>query len=155
MDDLERLKIRVAIEDLNTAFTYHLDHNEVEPLVALFTDDVIYTHGSRRSVGREAVRALFAGRRDAGIRTARHVYSGLQVIIDAPDRARGTSVCVTFAYDGPPPVRGTIPHLVADFTDTYVRGGDGRWRIAERRIDRIFEAPDNPGPVQGHRPDGR
>jgi hypothetical protein len=29
LSELERLKIRVALEDLNTAFCYHLDHNEV------------------------------------------------------------------------------------------------------------------------------
>lgn len=43
--------------------------------------------------------------------------------------------------------RGTIPHLVADFEDRYRLCDDGRWRIAERHIRRIFEAPDNPGPV--------
>ena len=37
---LERLEIRVALEELNTAFCYHLDHNEVDELLELFTDDV-------------------------------------------------------------------------------------------------------------------
>ena len=30
LDEIERLKIRVALEDLNTAFCYHLDHNDPE-----------------------------------------------------------------------------------------------------------------------------
>ena len=44
LSDLERLTIRVALEELNTAFCYHLDHNEVDALLELFVDDVYYTH---------------------------------------------------------------------------------------------------------------
>jgi hypothetical protein len=47
LSELERLTIRVALEDLNTAFCYHLDHNKVDALLGLFVDDVYYTHGSR------------------------------------------------------------------------------------------------------------
>ncbi len=35
LSELERLQIRVALEDLNTAFCYHLDHNEVDKLLDL------------------------------------------------------------------------------------------------------------------------
>lgn len=147
MDLLQRLQIRLAIEDLNTAFTRHLDHNQVAQVVDLFTSDALYTHGTRESRGRAAIAALF-GARGARIRTARHLYSGLCIDIDDTSHARGRCVCMTFAFDGPPPVRTTMPHLVADFEDRYLLCADGRWRIAERRIERIFEAPDNPGPVQ-------
>lgn len=147
MDFLQQLQIRLAIEDLNTAFTRLLDHNRVAELVALFTPDALYTHGRRQSRGRSAIEALF-GARGARVRTARHLYSGLVVDIEDTSHARGRCVCMTFAFDGPPPVRGTIPHLVADFEDRYLLCNDGHWRIAERHIERIFEAPDNLGPVQ-------
>jgi len=143
----ERLQIRLNIEDLNTAFTSYLDHNRVPELVDLFTEDALYTHGTRVSNGRVAIAALF-GARGAKVRTARHLYSGLSIEIEDTSHARGNSVCMTFAFDGPPPVRNATPHLVADFEDRYRLCDDGRWRFAERRIHRIFEAPDNPGPVQ-------
>lgn len=144
--DDEALRIRLALEDLNSAFTYHLDHDEVDALVALFTDNAVYTHGRRRSEGKAEIAALFRSRTAAGPRTARHIQSGLRIEIESAARARGTSVVLTFAADGEPPLRA-VPHLVADFDDVYERGPDGRWRIAERHISRIFVAEGNPGPI--------
>lgn len=149
MDTLETLRIRLEIGELNAAFVHHLDHGELDELVGLFTDQAVYTHGQRRSVGREEIRRLFETRAATGVRTVRHLCSGLRIHIDSPDRARGTSTCLTFAFDGPAPVAKAAPHLVADFIDSYERDGSGRWLIARRHIERIFVAPDNPGPV-GH-----
>jgi hypothetical protein len=147
LDDVERLKIRIAIEDLNTAFTYHLDHNEVDALLELFVDDVFYTHGERRSNGKTELERVFRSRTAAGPRTSRHIYSGLRVEIESPTRARGTSVCLTFGQHGVPPLAPAIPILVADFEDLYVRCADGRWRFQERHIHRIFVDPANQGPL--------
>ena len=147
LSDLERLQIRVALEDLNTAFCYHLDHDDVEALLDLFVDDVYYTHGSRVSRGRAELEQVFRSRSATAKRTARHLYSGLKLEIESATRARGTSVCMTFGAYGEPPLSPAIPTLVADFVDTYVRGDDGRWRFKERHIHRIFVAPDTPGPI--------
>lgn len=147
LTELERLQVRVALEDLNTAFCYHLDHNEVDLLLELFTDDVYYTHGARVSRSRAELAEVFRGRGATQVRTARHMYSGLRLEIESATRARGTSVCMTFGQYGEPPLSPAIPTLVADFVDAYSRGDDGRWRIAERHIHRIFVAPDNTGPL--------
>jgi len=147
LSDLERLTIRVALEDLNTAFCHHLDHNEVDALLELFVDDIYYTHGSRVSRGKAELAEVFRNRSATETRTARHLYSGLKLDIESATRARGTSVCMTFAAYGEPPLSPAIPTLVADFVDQYVRGDDGRWRFKERHIHRIFVAPDNPGPI--------
>ena len=147
LSDLERLTIRVALEDLNTAFCYHLDHNEVDALLELFVDDVYYTHGSRVSRGKAELAEVFRNRSATQTRTARHLYSGLKLDIESATRARGTSVCMTFAAYGEPPLSPAIPTLVADFVDAYVRVDDGDWRFKERHIHRIFVAPDNPGPI--------
>ena len=151
LSDLERLTIRVALEELNTAFCYHLDHDEVDALLELFVDDVYYTHGTRVSRGKAELAEVFRGRSATETRTARHLYSGLKVEIESATRARGTSVCMTFAAYGEPPLTPAIPTLVADFVDEYLRGDDGRWRIKERHIHRIFVAPDNPGPIGQNR----
>jgi ketosteroid isomerase-like protein len=135
---LERLEIRAALEDLNTAFTHCLDHDDIDGLVALFTEDALYTHGPRRSEGREAIHDVFRRRAAGGPRTARHLYSGLRLEIESRAQATGTSVCLTFAQNGVAPLAPAVPILVADFNDVYACGGDGRWRIRERHIVRIF-----------------
>jgi ketosteroid isomerase-like protein len=149
VDGLQRLLIKSAIEDLNASFAHHLDHNEIEALSQLFTHDALYTHGERRSAGREAIRALFVARAAAGMRTTRHMISGLRIEIHDAGAASGSSTCANFAADGLPPLSPAVPHLVADFIDTYVCGSDGIWRIASRDIRRIFVAPNNVGPVGG------
>ena len=148
---LERLEIRVALEDLNTAFCYHLDHDEVDALLALFTDDVYYTHGPRKTNGKAELATVFRSRTATSPRTARHMYSGLRLEIESAARARGTCVCMTFAQNGTPPLAPAIPILVADFDDVYERGADGRWRIRERHITRIFVDSHATAP-QGHKP---
>jgi hypothetical protein len=147
LSELERLSIRVALEDLNTAFCYHLDHDDVDALLELFVDDVYYAHGSRVSRSKAELGEVFRSRSATTKRTARHLYSGLKLEIESATHARGTSVCMTFGQYGEPPLSPAIPTLVADFVDQYVRGGDGRWRFKERHIHRIFVAPDNLGPI--------
>ncbi len=148
---LERLEIRAALEELNTAFCYHLDHDEVDKLLALFTDDVLYTHGPRRTQGKAELEPVFRSRTATSPRTARHLYSGLKLDIESESRARGTSVCMTFAQNGEAPLAPAIPILVADFEDLYERGADGRWRFRERHIHRIFVDALTSAPV-GHKP---
>ena len=147
LTDLERLAIRAALEDLNTAFCYHLDHDDVAALLELFVDDVYYTHGSRISRGKAELEQVFRSRSATEKRTARHLYSGLKLEIESATCARGTSVCMTFGAYGEPPLSPAIPTLVADFVDAYVRAGDGRWRFKERHIHRIFVDPANTGPL--------
>lgn len=143
----ERLRIELALRRLNADFCYYLDHRETDRLVDLFTADARYSHGERLSEGRDAIAALFGKRNSSGTRTARHLQSGLR--IDVKDRisATGNSVCATFAADELPPVPNASPHLVADFEDEYEYCDDGRWRISQRHIERIFLHPGNEGPI--------
>jgi ketosteroid isomerase-like protein len=149
MDDLTLIRIRFALQDLNTAFTHNLDHGKIDELIDLFTEDALYTHAKRRSEGREEIRKLFVARAEAGVRTVRHLACGLKLEIESESAARGSSVCLTFAHDGPAPAPHATVHLVADFEDAYRLCDDGRWRIAARHIERIFVAGDNEGPVGG------
>jgi hypothetical protein len=150
LTDAERLEIRLALEDLNADFVHYLDHGHVDELVDLFCEDAKYSHGERRSDGRQEIAALFRNRASGVPRTSRHIYSGLRLTIHSAKEASGTSVCLTFAADGPPP-HPADPLLVADFEDRYQRCPDGRWRFLERHIRRIFVDPANPGPVGSRR----
>jgi len=132
-----RLAIRLAIEELNAAFAHHLDHNEIDKLVDLFTHDALYTHGERRSHGRDEIEALFRKRIAGGPRTSRHLISGLRIEIESATTATGHSVCLSFAANGLPPLPAK-PFLVADFIDRYRFEADGCWRIAARHIERVF-----------------
>lgn len=137
----ERMTDRLAIQDLNADFAYFLDHDDVAPLVDLFTEDAVYSNGPRLSEGRAAIAAFFRGRTAQGPRTARHFCSGLRVAFEGEDAARATSVWLTFAADAAPPIEECSPFLVADFTDLYRRGADGRWRIERRHIEPVFRNP--------------
>ena len=141
MSRLERLADILAIQELNNTFAYCLDHNEIEPLVALFAPDAHYSNGPRVSKGRAEIEAFFRSRTAQGVRTARHMYSGLRITFEGETRARATSVWLSFAQNRAPPIDYSIPFLVADFEDVYERGADGEWRIVSRHIRPIFRDP--------------
>ena len=147
IDWSDEMKIRQEIEDLNADFCHHLDHGDTDALLDLFTPDAHYTHGPRHSQGRAEIAQVFERRTSMGPRTSRHIQSGLRIVVEAADRARASSVCLTFAADGNPPIQAAQPLLVADFDDKYRCCDDGRWRIAERHIRRIFEDSASIGPV--------
>ena len=147
MDRLERLADLLAIQELNAAFAYHLDHGEITPLVALFTDDARYSNGARVSSGKVAIEAFYRGRAEGGVRTSRHLYSGLRIRLDGADQAGATSVWMSFAQNAAPPIDYSVPFLVADFIDAYRRGQDGVWRISSREIRPIFRDPNGVPPA--------
>ncbi len=147
MTRLELIEAKLALVDLNGAFCHFLDLGKIEDLVQIFTEDVVYSHGDRVSCGRDELRNLFTRRLAAGPRTSRHLQTALRLTIQDTERAFGTSFCLTFAAEGPPPIVPAMPFLVADFHDEYLRDIDGIWRICNRHIERIFVAADNVGPV--------
>ncbi len=144
---LERIEIRLALEDLNDNFCYFLDNGNIDGLVDLFCEDAYYSHGDRVSQGRDEIRQLFQRRARAGVRTSRHMQTGLRLSIESSTRAAGKSVCMTFAANMAPPVSPASPYLVADFIDEYRICRDGKWRIQKRHIERVFTASDNKEPV--------
>ena len=146
MDPLARLADRLAIEALNADFAYHLDRGEVEPMLDLFTPDADYSNGPRHSNGIEEIAAFFRSRTAQGVRTARHMGTGLRISFESDHEASATSVWLSFAQNAAPPINYSIPFLVADFIDRYQRGQDGKWRIASRQIVPIFRDPNGVPP---------
>lgn len=148
MAGTERITDCLAIERLNADYARALDHDDLDAFLALFTEDAIYTNASRRSEGRTAIAEFFRARQAGGVRTSRHVYSGLRIDFDGEDRATGTSVWLSFAANGRPPIQSAAPFLVADMADVYVQGASG-WQFAERHITPVFVNPDVPPPGAG------
>ena len=147
LERLNRMETLHQLETLNAEFCYFLDHNMLDRLLNLFSDDAYYSHGPRVSLGKQQIRDVFENRSADGDRTARHVQSGLRIELTGDQAAKGESVCITFAADGSAPIQSTEVHLVGDFSDEYSLGEDGEWRIARREITRVFISPGNTGPV--------
>jgi uncharacterized protein (TIGR02246 family) len=138
-----RIADRLAIRELNDNFAHGLDHGDVDLFLSIFTDDVTYQNGARKLAGMAEMEPFFRARAKSQ-RLSRHIYSGLRIAFDGPDRAAGTSTWVTFAGEGTPPIEGTMPFVISDVSDDYVRSADGHWRIARRTISPVFQSPTVP-----------
>ncbi len=136
--------IRAQIEALNTELWYLVDHHGGEGVAELFCADGAYSIPGGRNVGRAAIAESYVLRAARGPRLSRHVHSNLRLTIESPGRARGVSMLTLWARDGEPPMALTLPVSVSDVHDEYVRGGDGRWRIAHRHITAAFHGEEPP-----------
>lgn len=142
MDRLEKALIRSEIEALNAEFAYLIDHDLSEGVANLFTEDGGYGRATgERSVGRAALRAVYAMRANRGQRTARHVFTNLRLVFESPTRVRGTTLLTLFAEDGAPPHPAEV-NLVSEYEDVYERGDDGEWRYASRTVTTLFRHRD-------------
>ncbi len=133
----DRIADRLALRELNDAFCYGLDQNDVDFFLTIFTADVKYRNGERRLTGMAEMEPFFRSRAAAG-RVSRHFWSGLRLEFLSDDEATGISNCMTFAGEGPLPIGSTLPFVVSSIRDRYRRQADGRWLIAEREIDSPF-----------------
>lgn len=142
-----QLLSRLAIEALNAEFAYRIDHDLSETVADLFLEDGSYgIVGAGRSHGREAIREAYRLRKARGPRTARHIFTNLRLQFDSESRARGTTIMLLFAEDGPPP-HPAEPLEVSDFEDIYVRNDDGEWQYASRSACIFFRHPAGRGGV--------
>ncbi len=136
--------IRGEIEALIAEFAWRIDRGDPATVADLFTADGWYGRETgERSIGRDAIRAAYRARAarqaEAGVRTARHLFTNLRLERQEADRAAGSCILLLFAADGPPPLPA-IPALVQDYDDTYRRVG-GRWLFASRSVAKIFTGP--------------
>jgi ketosteroid isomerase-like protein len=133
----EMAVLRAEIAALVDEFAYLVDHGRAEEVVDLLTEDAVFASSAGEDRGRAALSARFAARARAADRTTRHVCANLRLEVLAPDRVRGTVGVAVYRHDGAGMGR-PIPLSVGDWEDLYVRGADGRWRMAERRFVRAF-----------------
>lgn len=133
-----RMLIRSQIEELVTEYGYLFDHGQADRMADLFTENAEF-HGIAGSAkGRDQLHALYV--KTAAMMTAtRHCCTNLRLTIESPDRASGTVLVTSYGHRGEG-MGKPHPHTVGDFQDIYVRGADGRWRFASRRVVTVFSA---------------
>jgi len=143
---------RLEIDELNAEFAYLIDNNRSAEVADLFTPQGSYGRSSgERSVGREAIRAAYAGRAGRGPRTARHIFTNLRLTYRDDGLIEGKSILTLYAEDGVPP-HVAEPFLIADYDDVYAQDEDGRWRYESRTITWLFMQKDglvSPLPLGG------
>ena len=132
--------LHCSIGAVQTEFAHALDHRDVEPFVALFTDDAAYDNGRTVVRGHDELRRWMSGRATGPVRTTRHVWSALRLGAPDGDELAATSTWVCYAANTTPPIDAVTVWSVADFHDRF-RLVDGAWKIATRRIDVVFRDP--------------
>jgi hypothetical protein len=142
MNHVERLLLRLQLEELNAEFAYLIDHDSSEHVADLFVVDGSYGRSTgEMSVGRDAIRRAYSARKEHGPRTARHIFTNLRLGSVSDDLVEATSILTLFAHEGVPP-HPAEPLLVSEYADTYRRCDDGRWRYQSRIATWLFCHPD-------------
>ena len=97
----------------------------------LFTPDGVYDLNGSAIEGQTAIREGYAARASGAERTSIHVTTDVRV--HPSERGfTATSVMQVFAADGPPPLTGTAPLVVAAVTD-HIAASDDKELLFERR----------------------
>jgi ketosteroid isomerase-like protein len=133
--------LRADIDAVMSDWAWYIDHDGIDELMDLFTEDARYLAGNVRLSGRDEIAQRYRARTRYGARSTRHVYSGLRLTEVTPTAVRATSTWVCYAANAAAPVQSAAVYLVADFIDRLSYCADGRWRLAERRIVDVFREP--------------
>jgi hypothetical protein len=114
-------------------YWYRVDYAGGAGVSEMFVENGVFHAGPGEPlVGRAAIEAFYAWRRERGERTSRHVIANFHAEFTAAKAARTCCVMLLYAADGPPPHSGTQPAMIADMLDECVRDDDGVWRYAKR-----------------------
>jgi len=137
------------IARLPVAFAWAVDAKQIDPLMALMSEGVVYdlsAYGFPPTTGQEAVRQLFLTGVLPFVRCSTMLVSNFRVEISG-DRATGADYFVHTGYDprGAPP--GTRTHTEGRHFYEFVREG-GAWRIARIRGEPHFERRERYAPAE-------
>ncbi|HZJ06501.1 MAG TPA: nuclear transport factor 2 family protein [Nocardioidaceae bacterium] len=152
MADLEerirRLEDLHAIGQLRAHYCQYLDDGQWDDLVDLFTPDGAFV-GLSTARGHDELRTFFPGLLDGPLDAWWHFSSNETIELDG-DAAVG----VTW-LDQPCVVEGRAHIAAGRYTDQMMRGSDGTWRFAERKVTSSSGSPPTPGgrlqPTDGSR----
>lgn len=128
------------IARLPTAFAWAVDGKDIDALMALMSEEVVYdlsAYGFPPTTGQAAVRKLFLTGVFPFVRCSTILLSNFRSEV-AGDRATGADYFVHFGYDPHDAPQGTRSHTEGRHFYEFVREG-GAWRIARIRGEPHFE----------------
>ncbi|MBS2533486.1 nuclear transport factor 2 family protein [Catenulispora sp. NF23] len=138
--------LHTQLSMLVTALWFEIDHRDGSAASGFFTPDAELTFSRRTFRGTDEINGVYSDRAARGPRVSRHLTSDFHILRQEADLVEAVSVLVLYAQDGEPPIPTTVPVLVADVSDRFVRVGEAegearRWLIASRRIENRFLLP--------------
>jgi hypothetical protein len=133
MTPVERIHEIAVLRQNAIDYWHRVDREGGAGVSEMFVADGLFHAGPGAPlVGREAIEAFYAWRRERGARTSRHIVSNFHAAFDGERRARTTCIMILYGTDGAPPHQGTGAAMIADMIDDCVKGDDGVWRYARR-----------------------
>lgn len=138
--------LHTEISMLLTALWFEIDHSDGSAAASFFTAEAELTFSRRTFRGTDEINGVYRDRHARGPRVSRHLMTNLHLLRYDADVVEAVSALVLYAQDGQPPVPTTVPVLVADVFDRFIRADQpderGRcWLIASRRIENRFLLP--------------
>ncbi|WP_210592153.1 nuclear transport factor 2 family protein [Streptomyces sp. GESEQ-35] len=138
--------LHTELSMLVTALWHEIDHGDGSAAAGFFTSDAELTFSRRTFRGTDEISGVYRDRAARGPRVSRHLLTNFLVLRHESGHVEAVSALMLFAQDGTPPVPATVPVLIADVYDRFVRVGaadehTSRWRIASRRIENRFLMP--------------
>ncbi len=125
-------ELRADLTALCTEYVWRLDNGHAARVPELFTEDGAWTGPWGVMRGRAELEKAWTARAQRDVRT-RHMLTNLRFVRHAEDRASGQVSQIVFVANGDAPFP-TDPNIIAENIDDYRRGGDGIWRLENRRI---------------------
>jgi len=133
MTPAERLHEIALLRQNAIDYWYRVDHEGGAGVSEMFVEDGVFHAGPGDPlVGRAAIEAFYAWRRERGERTSRHVIANFHAAFAGDRSARTCCAMLLYGTDGRPPHQGTGAAMVADMVDDCIKGEDGVWRYARR-----------------------
>lgn len=128
--------LRAEVETLLADWAHAIDSGQAERAIVHFADAAEQHLPGATAIGREAIAAGLARRARMTERLTRHLFSNLRVV---QQQEGVTAQAVLTLWRTDTADRSPRVALVADLTDRYVRGADGRLRIVHRQLVPVFQ----------------
>jgi 3-phenylpropionate/cinnamic acid dioxygenase small subunit len=138
--DLQQMSDRIEIEELLVRYSRAIDSRDFDTLETLFTPDATFDGGSLGCpTGAAAIRAMIEGTL-TGLDATQHLVGKSLVELDGDEAEVRTYLISQHIRESTP---GPVKHyfLGGEYADRVVRTPEG-WRIAYRRLDRLWKQGD-------------
>ena len=138
--DLQQISDRIEIEELLVRYSRAIDSRDFDTLETLFTEDATFDAGGLGCpTSAKAIREMIEGTL-TGLDATQHLVGKSLIELDGDEAEVRTYLISQHIRESAP---GPIKHyfLGGEYADRVVRTPEG-WRIAYRRLDRLWKQGD-------------